>query len=127
MEKVINKILKSKRCPKKIEKKCKFPGCEIIFSGIYISKYCLEHRQGHYRVRKLIEYDDINKQNQTVIHEHNAEIIRVEMICALKECSKKFCVEIFPTQKHYPKYCLEHRNEYKRLMYLKINNQQVVC
>ena len=38
--------------------------------------------------------------------------------CHLEECDNQFEVKIFPRQYVYPKYCPEHRNEYRRIRHL---------
>lgn len=38
--------------------------------------------------------------------------------CALEGCNSQFEVKIYPRQYVYPKYCPEHRNEYKRIRHL---------
>ncbi len=38
--------------------------------------------------------------------------------CALEGCDHQFEVKIYPRQYVYPKYCPEHRNEYRRIRQL---------
>lgn len=38
--------------------------------------------------------------------------------CALEGCGCQFEVKIYPRQYVYPKYCPDHRNEYKRIRHL---------
>ncbi len=59
---------KSRRRQKLREKKCQYPGCGKIFFGIHISKYCPEHRQDRYRIRKRTKPEDVNIKNQTFKH-----------------------------------------------------------
>jgi len=42
------------------------------------------------------------------------------MDCALEGCDHQFEVKIYPRQFIYPKYCPEHRNEYKRIRHLQL-------
>jgi hypothetical protein len=42
------------------------------------------------------------------------------MNCALEGCDHQFEVKIYPRQYIYPKYCPEHRNEYKRVRHLQL-------
>jgi hypothetical protein len=42
------------------------------------------------------------------------------MNCALEGCQNQFEVKIYPRQYIYPKYCPEHRNEYKRIRHLQL-------
>ena len=38
--------------------------------------------------------------------------------CVLEACDHQFEVKIYPRQYVYPKYCPEHRNEYRRVRHL---------
>jgi hypothetical protein len=109
---------KSRRRQKLREKKCQYPGCGKIFFGIHISKYCPEHRQDRYRIRKRTKPEDVNIKNQTFKHNYT-EVITMVLNCALEGCDNQFEVKIYPRQYIYPKYCPEHRNEYKRIRRLR--------
>ena len=112
-----------KRSKKLLEKKCQYPGCDIVFSGIHIAKFCAEHRKNSYRVRKHIEYESIYDKNQLLEHENKTTITEAEMICALEDCNNKFLIRLYPTQTVYPKYCSVHRSEYKRSLYFREKNK----
>ena len=106
-------------------KRCLYPECQNLFQGKGYSKYCLEHRQRQYR--KVI--DKINKKvivtenpNQTYRHE-NISITVVTFVCAL--CGQKFEIKVYPNIYIYPKYCEDHRNLYKRTLWLKNNSVYV--
>jgi len=109
---------KSRRRQKLREKKCLYPGCGKIFFGIHISKYCPEHRQDRYRIRKRTKPEDVNIKNQTFKHNYT-EVINMVLNCELEGCDHQFEVKIYPRQYIYPKYCPEHRNEYKRIRHLR--------
>jgi hypothetical protein len=109
---------KSRRRQKLREKKCQYPGCGKIFFGIHISKYCPEHRQDRYRIRKRTKPEDVNIKNQTFKHNYS-EVIVMVLNCALEGCDNQFEVKIYPRQYIYPKFCPEHRNEYKRIRHLR--------
>jgi hypothetical protein len=108
---------KSRRRQKLREKKCQYPGCGKIFYGIHISKYCAEHRQDRYRIRKRPRPKDINIDNQEIRHPCT-EVTMTRMHCCLEGCDNEFEVKLYPRQFIYPKYCPEHRNEYKRIRHL---------
>ena len=74
---------KSRRRQKLREKKCQYPGCGKIFFGIHISKYCPEHRQDRYRIRKRTKPEDVNIKNQTFKHNYT-EVITMVLDCALR-------------------------------------------
>jgi hypothetical protein len=111
-------VPKSRRRQKLREKKCQYPGCGKIFFGIHISKFCPEHRQDRYRIRKSIKPEDVNIKNQTVKHNYT-EVVIMDLPCTLEACDNQFKVMVYPRQYIYPKYCPNHRNEYKRLRHLK--------
>ena len=108
---------KSRRRQKLREKKCQYPGCGKIFFGIHISKYCPEHRQDRYRIRKRTKPEDVNIKNQTYKHNYT-EVVVMVLNCDLEGCDNQFEVKIYPRQYVYPKYCPEHRNEYRRIRHL---------
>jgi len=109
---------KSRRRQKLREKTCQYPGCGKVFFGIHISKYCPEHRQDRYRIRKRTKPEDVNIKNQTYKHNYTEVVTRVQE-CDLEGCENQFGIKIYPRQYVYPKYCPEHRNEYKRIRHLK--------
>jgi hypothetical protein len=45
------------------------------------------------------------------------------MNCDLEGCTHQFEVKIYPRQYIYPKYCPEHRNEYRRIRHLELINR----
>jgi len=110
---------KSRRRQKLREKKCQYPGCGKIFFGIHISKYCPEHRQDRYRIRKRTKPEDVNIKNQTYKHNYT-EVVTMVLNCSLECCENQFEIKIYPRQYIYPKYCTEHRNEYKRIRHLQV-------
>lgn len=108
---------KTRRRQKLREKKCQYPGCDKIFYGIHISKYCIEHRQDRYRIRKRARPENVNIKNQTIQHPYTEVTVTV-MPCRLEGCDNQFEVKLYPRQFIYPKYCPEHRNEFKRIRHL---------
>ncbi len=105
---------------KRVKKICKHPGCMKEFIGHPIAKYCEEHRDAKIRLKYK---NEMNKNKEKLVDENNLtfshsfrEVVVVEFACSYKGCNKKYRVKIFPQQFKYPKYCEEHRNEYKRLM-----------
>ncbi len=108
---------KTRRRQKLREKRCQYPGCGKIFFGIHISKYCHEHRKDRYRIRKRATPEDVNLKNQTIKHQYT-EVVTMIMDCDLEGCGHEFEVKIYPRQYVYPKYCPEHRNEYRRVRHL---------
>lgn len=108
------------------EKKCAFPGCKKSFKGTGKSRYCPEHRKRKYRKiidagkkeAKLAE-EEIKNPNQTLKHQYTDSII-VSMKCKLEGCNNNFDIKVIPNIFVYPKFCPDHRNEYKRNLFLKI-------
>lgn len=110
---------KTPRGQKFKEKICMYPGCEKVFHGIHISKYCVEHRKDRYRIRKRAKPEDVNLKNQTVQHKYTT-VVEQTMTCALEQCENQFTIKIFPRQYIYPKFCNDHRNEYRRERHLRL-------
>lgn len=122
----IPKIRKKKE--KLIEKHCAFidengKRCKTIFFGTGKSKFCKLHRQPKFR--KIIDKDKIlakkrelieKSANFTINHKYT-EIVETTRNCDC--CGKQYTIFLFPSTYVYPKYCEEHRNEWKRNLYLK--------
>lgn len=120
---------KRRRREKLKEKNCQFPiseegVCGQIFYGTGKSKYCPEHRKRKYRA--II--DKRSKRNKNVVTtedsgnqyiEHNYDNPQACIFpCACDGCYNEFNVTVLPNQKVYPKYCPDHRNTYKRKLFL---------
>ena len=106
------------------QKKCAFPKCSVLFKGTGKSKYCLEHRKPKYRkiidaakIQAKIKLQTDLNSNQTIEHSFK-ESTFINCQCQLNGCKNIFDITVFPGVFIYPKYCLEHRNEYKRKFYL---------
>lgn len=113
MELNINKKQKPK---KRTEKHCQYPGCDTIFYGIMVSKFCDVHRVDGARTKEY-KRGNINAINQTIEHK-NFMVTNDTVKCALEGCNCKFELKIIPRTFIYPKYCEKHRNEYKRILHL---------
>jgi stress-induced morphogen len=111
-------IPKSPRRQKLREKQCLYPGCATAYFGYPNTKYCPEHRKAKHRIKKQIEPENVNIQNQTLHHDYTKAVTQV-LTCAFEGCSSQFEIMVYPRQYIYPKYCPEHRNEYRRIQLLK--------
>lgn len=100
---------KSNRSSKKL-KICK--ECGVEYWGHVISKYCEVHMdpKNRKRARRRV-YVDVNNQ---VFNHSFREVTEVIFHCDLETCKKPFKIRVFPKQFVYPKYCEEHRNDFKR-------------
>lgn len=95
-----------------IFKKCAHEGCENTFyTKKPALKYCEEHKVRKYTKEKT---EDIN--NKIIEHEFRIPT-KITIYCEL--CGNPFEILLRPAFKKYPKYCEDHRNEYKRELYLK--------
>jgi len=99
---------------------CQEPGCGKEFLGHPISKYCELHRDLQNRIRNKKKPEDVQVKNQIFNHTFNHPT-DIEFVCDLPNCDNKFVVTILPKQYVYPKYCKEHRNEFKRNNFLRMN------
>lgn len=117
-------IPKKKRNIVKILKTCAFPGCDVQEYMTGRAIYCQEHRKRKYRS----EIDKRKKQERIIDEEHNnpnqyidhlyTESHKEIMNCALEGCYNTFEITILPRVYTYPKYCLLHRNAFKRQQFL---------
>ncbi|HAT77035.1 MAG TPA: hypothetical protein DCS19_09370 [Flavobacterium sp.] len=115
------------------EKACKFPGCGKIFFGTGRACYCEEHRDSKYR--KVIDFDknkkikddfnETNLENNQIIKSKKFDTKRQICKCGLDDCHETFEISITQGEYVYPKFCPDHRNEYKRSLFLK--RLQTVC
>jgi hypothetical protein len=108
----------------KFDKICKFPGCSVKFRGIGPAKYCTEHQKAKHRkqinkvlLEKRAENEEpIEDANQKIKHDFITTQTLVQT-CKLKGCENTFEIKIFPGTFTYPKYCPDHRNQYKRKLF----------
>lgn len=102
------KYKKKKRIKLKI---CQYCGKE--FWGHPIAKYCELHRDVKQREKTKKSPEPGDSNNKT--HQHDfIEVVEESWICELDGCSKEYTVKIFPKQFVYPRFCEEHRNEFRR-------------
>lgn len=126
---------KSRRPKKLVEKSCAFVDldgvkCEEVFFGTGKSMYCSEHRKAMYR--KIIDKEKIDNKNQ-YIKENTANLTfqhtynkpeTIIFACSLEGCCETFEIKINPNIYIYPKYCQEHRNEYRRQRFNEIGKRK---
>ena len=110
------KYKKKKRIKLKV---CQEPGCGREFWGHPIAKYCELHRDIKQRQKQKKDIENIESKN--IIFRHNyAEAMDLEFKCCLEGCNNTFTIRIFPKQYVYPRFCMEHRNDFKRANFLRI-------
>mgnify|MGYP006333892877 FL=1 len=110
------KYKKKKRIKLKI---CQEPGCGREFWGHPIAKYCELHRDIKLRQKQKKNVESIESKN--IIFRHNyTESMDLTFKCCLEGCNELFTIRVFPKQYIYPRFCEEHRNDFKRANYLRI-------
>lgn len=123
---MVGKIQLSKHSKKRlIHKQCQFPGCTEWFDGIGPSRYCAKHRTPAarlhmsklYATKRKIAQNPVDDVNQVIVHKF-LSIAQRECECALDGCSNRFTIQILPHVSVYPKYCAEHRTEWRRQWFL---------
>lgn len=99
---------------------CHFPGCKVEFLGRGKTKYCEEHRKQKYKkiLYKKNVSDGIGDSNVQIKHK-NLVTTKIIKECGLDGCSNVYGVILIPNQYIYSNYCHEHRNEFKRKLFLK--------
>ncbi len=88
-------------------KKCKEPGCEEMFDGIGVAKYCSKHKSPKNRAKKQVQAPDHSK-NVYIKHKFKEDIC-IEMNCRV--CGKPFGTKIEPKQYIYPACCEKCRKK----------------
>ena len=101
------------------EKVCQFPGCKEVFVGRGKTKYCEEHRKQEYKkiLYKPKKPQSVDENNQKIKHKF-LESQNIIKTCSLEGCGNTYELRIIPNQFIYPKYCEEHRNEWKRNFFI---------
>jgi hypothetical protein len=102
-----------------VTKQCQFVGCDKQYKGNNVSKYCKLHRQAKFKkelYRKPKE--KVESINQVIKHTYSDEPV-LQVKCELEGCNNEFNIQLFHAQYLYPKYCPDHRNEFKRNLFLK--------
>ena len=59
----------------------------------------------------------VTRNNQILLHNFQAEVAK-KCRCALQGCERAFGITLIPNQVLYPKFCVEHRNEFRREFHL---------
>ena len=104
--------------PQKLKKKnCAFPGCNVEFIGRGKAKYCDEHRKAKYR-KELYKKNDNNGEGIANIEHDEVYAKTVTRVCGLEGCNNEYTLTLIPRLSDYPNYCEDHRNEYRRKMFV---------
>jgi hypothetical protein len=121
-------IPKKKKKERLIEKHCMFVNeenvrCKTIFFGTGKSKFCKLHRQPKYR--KIIDRDKIIAKKKAII-ENTANIVinhkytdAVEITRNCNCCGIPYEIILYPSTYIYSRFCPNHRNFWKRILYIK--------
>jgi hypothetical protein len=62
--------------------------------------------------------DRVTRHNQIILHNYRKSVER-SCECRLLGCRQDFRIALIPNQVLYPKYCEEHRSEYRRQNFLR--------
>lgn len=90
--------------------------CHHDYLGHPISKYCMKHRDIKNRKPKKKSKKYIIKLNR-IIESKEFDVVDMSLKCALRGCGYIFVIRLYPRQKLYPRFCPEHRTEWKRLYF----------
>ena len=102
--------------PKQIVSKiCYEVGCEKEYFGHRITKYCEFHRNPRNRAKKASIKTDVTIDNQIFLHNF-VESADIVFTCALEGCLEEFEIRVIPKINIYPKYCENHRSQYRRTL-----------
>lgn len=105
-------------------KYCLEPGCGVGFWGHPIAKYCEAHRDIKNRVKpekEVVLVEDLN----LVLDVSSEEPETRTLVCCLDGCNSPYSIYITPRQTIYPKFCEEHRNEFKRNLFIKQRDKMI--
>lgn len=62
--------------------------------------------------------DRVTQHNQIILHNYSQGVER-QVDCQLIGCRHSFALSLIPNQVLYPKYCEEHRSEFRRQNFLR--------
>ncbi len=116
-------IPKHKKLPKRSTKYCTYLSCNKEFFGTPVQKYCDVHKDPHNRKRIRPKPESPSVKNMIFAHNFNDKIT-LKLPCNLNGCGKDFNIDIYPDLYVYPKYCEDHRNEYRRSNFLRLNRKR---
>ncbi len=114
------KYKKKKRIKLKV---CQEPGCGREFWGHPIAKYCELHRDIKQRAKHKKEFESVEVKNMVFKHNYT-EVLDLEFLCCLEGCDQRYTVKVFPKQFVYPRYCMEHRNDFRRANFLRMQRMR---
>ncbi len=114
------KYKKKKRIKLKI---CQEGGCGREFWGHPIAKYCELHRDIKQRAKHKKEFESVDVKNMVFKHNYT-EVLDLEFQCCLNGCSNTYLVKVFPKQFVYPRFCVEHRNDFRRANFIRMYRRQ---
>ena len=100
------------------EKLCSFPCCDTLFMAKGKGKYCCEHRKAKYR-KDLYKKNDNTGLGIIVIEHNELYATPIKRTCGLDGCENEYEIVLIPRLFEYTNFCEEHRNEFKRDMFLK--------
>ena len=115
------KYKKKKRIKLKV---CQEPGCGREFWGHPIAKYCELHRDIKQRQKQKKEFDSIESKNMLFRHAYT-DVVEIKFQCCLPGCKSEFAIKVFPKQFLYPRFCLDHRNDFKRANFLRLERRKL--
>jgi stress-induced morphogen len=113
------KYKKKKRIKLKV---CQEPGCGKEFWGHPIAKYCELHRDIKQRQKQKKELDSIETRNMVFRHNYT-EVMEIPFLCCLDGCENEFTIKVFPKQFVYPRFCIAHRNDFKRANFIRMRRR----
>jgi hypothetical protein len=65
----------------------------------------------------------VTRHNQIILHNYRKAVEKT-CDCQLLGCRQEFPVTLIPNQVLYPKYCVEHRSEFRRENFLRLCAEQ---
>jgi hypothetical protein len=90
--------------------------CNHEYLGHPISKYCPKHQNIQNRKPKPKKFKRFRQINR-IIKSKEFDVKDKLVQCGLKGCTNFFIIRVYPRQELYPKFCPEHRTEWKRLYF----------
>lgn len=102
---------------------CQFQGCGREYKGHSLQKYC----ELHNTIKKRGGWRPVyNIENANQIFDHSFTVpTKTVFTCALDGCRNTFEITVYPSQRLYPVFCEEHRQEHRRAHFTRMHRERM--
>lgn len=88
---------------------CTYPGCSNTFKAFPHARFCEYHKDPDTREKPVAR---VEENTMFTFKNDIKEKMSIERACDC--CGKPYRVDIYPGRTEYPRFCEDHRSEYRR-------------